>query len=469
MTTRSLSTYMVKSASVGQVFFGSSLINLAAGGQPFITLYAFLSHVEPWPDEYNPDLPSQDQKTIKSVWKKMFVAKRITQNNISPVVPRVDWESGVTYDYYKDDIDMLALDESGFIIKNFYVKNRYDQVFKCLWNNNDNPSTIEPSIQPGTYGINNIFQGADGYKWKYIYTINLQLKRTFMDSEWMPVPYATRDIASSAGLELQGIVVPGLGDVEVVNVLNGGSGYSSTDTSIQIIGDGTVTATAIPIIQNGVIADVIVTDPGLMYSIATAQVVSSSGSGAILTSSVSPVGGHGYDPVTELGCNHVMIVAEFVGTEGGKLPVVSSIGNLPIDYRQVGVMVNPVAKDTFPYYANSNIYSLTTNISVDGGFGDYLPDDRIFQKNAQTGNVIFEATIFNFDITQNIIRVINTSGDLVLGSPIYCDKGTATRTALAVDYPKLMPYTGDILYLENRTSITRSVDGIDQLKFVLGY
>lgn len=468
MTTRSLSTYMVKSASVGQIFFGPILANPIAAGQGFINLYAFLSHVEPWPDEYNPDVPTQDQQTIKSVWKKMFVAKSITQNNISPVIPRINWTSGVVYNYYTDSIDVLALDASGYMIKNFYVKNRYDQVFKCLWNNNGSQSTVEPLIQPGTYGTNNIYQGSDGYKWKYVYTINLQLKRTFMDNDWMPVPYYPNDVVSSAGLELQGIIVPGLGDVEVVNVLNGGSGYYAANTTVLISGDGTITATAEPIIQSGVITDVVVTNPGLMYSRATATVVSSSGSGAILTSPVSPVGGHCYDPVTELGCNHVMVVAEFNGTEGGNLPVVSGIGNIPIDYRQVGVIVNPIAKDTYPFYANESIYSLTTNITVDGGLGDYYADDTIYQKDA-AGNIVFSATIFSFDISQNIIRVINTSGEPVLGSPVYGTTSSATRTAFSVDYPKLMPYTGDILYIENRTSITRSSDGIDQLKFVLGY
>ena len=469
---------MVKAASVGQIYFGPLLLNTYAGGQPFINFYAFLSQVDPWDNELIPDIPTQDQKTIKSVWKKMFVAKKITQNNISPVLPRRDWESGVTYDYYRDDIDMLALDGNGFIIKKFYIKNRYDQVFKCLWNNNGTPSTVEPSIQPGTYGTNNIFQGSDKYKWKYMYTINLQSKLSFMDSEWMPVPYFVRDIASSAGLELQGISVPGLGDVEVVNVLNGGSGYSNV--SIKFSGDGDITATATATVERGVITDVIVTDPGLMYSYANVSITSTSGSGAQLVSPVSPVGGHGYDPVTELGCNHVLITAEFDGDEGGELPVVSGIGLIPVDFRQVGVMVNPIAKDTFPLYANAAIYSLTTNITVDGGTGDYFADDFIYQANAEipvdklndptyTDTINFSATILSFDIGPNILRLINTTGTPILGRRIYSKTGTATRTALAVDYPNLLPFTGDILYFENRTSITRSADGREQLKFVLGY
>ena len=61
------------------------------------------------------------------------------------------------FDYYQDNVDMLAVDENDFLIKSFYIKNRYDQVFKCLWNNNAQPSTREPYFEPGTYGSNNLF------------------------------------------------------------------------------------------------------------------------------------------------------------------------------------------------------------------------------------------------------------------------------------------------------------------------
>ena len=46
-------------------------------------------------------------------------------------------------------------DNEGNLIYSFYVRNNLDQIFKCLWNNNENESTIEPILEPGTNYNNN--------------------------------------------------------------------------------------------------------------------------------------------------------------------------------------------------------------------------------------------------------------------------------------------------------------------------
>ena len=52
---------------------------------------------------------------------------------------------------------------------NFYVMNSERNVYKCLDNNNnDSGSTVEPT---GTDTI--VLSTADGYKWKYMYTLSL--------------------------------------------------------------------------------------------------------------------------------------------------------------------------------------------------------------------------------------------------------------------------------------------------------
>ena len=114
--------------------------------------YCFLGKVGPWSDDTNPPTPTQDQKTIKNIFKNIFVLKKIGADGVTPVIARVDWSQGVTYDYYRDDINLLATDPiTRLPVFNFYVKNSYDQVFKCLWNNNGSPSLNEPFFQPGSY------------------------------------------------------------------------------------------------------------------------------------------------------------------------------------------------------------------------------------------------------------------------------------------------------------------------------
>jgi hypothetical protein len=213
--------------------------------EPITAFYCFLAKPLPWVDNINPPVPSTDLKSLKQVYKNMFIVKKIKTNDISPVIQRVDWTSGVTYDYFQDDVDMFEKDMNGYITKVFYVKNKYDQVFKCLWNNNGEPSTAEPYFEPGTYTANKMFQGEDNYKWKFMYTIDTGLKLKFMDREWMPVA-----IGSNTPNPL--ITSAGAGSLDVINVIDGGSGYDPGNSVVQVVitGDGTGAAATATLKEN---------------------------------------------------------------------------------------------------------------------------------------------------------------------------------------------------------------------------
>ena len=172
-------TYYQNYSEIEKDFYAP--VSILPNGKSIQTMYCFLGRVTPWTDDTVPEVPLQTQRYLKSTYKDIFIMKRITTNDISPVIQRNDWESGFIYDAYVDDADMYALDENGYLLYTFYVKNRYDQVFKCLWNSNRAESINEPFFQPGSYQTNNIFYGDDGYKWKYIYTIDIGRKNKFMD------------------------------------------------------------------------------------------------------------------------------------------------------------------------------------------------------------------------------------------------------------------------------------------------
>ena len=427
-------------------------------------MYCFLAHVSPWDDVNNPPIPTQDQLSLKTLMKSIFAAKNITANDISPVIRRVDWLSGIIYDYYQDNVDMLAADLNGNLIKSFYVRNRYDQVFKCLWNNNGGISTNEPYFEPGTYNTNNVYQGFDGYKWKYIYTIDISLKVNFMDSTWMPVQV---EEYISNPLKYPSV---GYGSIDVINVINGGSGYNAANSTIYVGVAGSNTASAIgsPVVVNGVITDIIVTNPGTNYISANISITSIPpiGSGATAIAPVSPIGGHGTDPLSELGCRNVMITSTFNG------PELDSFGNMmiPIDitYYQIGLMVNPTSLKNSPDIATSSIYKTSTDLVVAGGSGLYSADELVYQGPSLT-SATFVGTMLSFDPAADIIKVINTSGYLTTNAPIYGSSSSTVRTLLTYSIPDMITLSGDIMYIDNRSGITRSSDGIEQFKIVLGY
>ena len=334
MATKNLLTYNAKVSSVEEAYFAPVAVVPPYYAVPLSSLYCFLSKVDPWPDDNNPPTPTQDQKYIKQVFKNMFVAKNITSNDISPVIKRVDWTTGVTYDYYRSDVDMFALNSDGTPVYSFYVRNQYDQVFKCLWNAGV-PSTVEPYFEPGSYGTNNIYLGADGYKWKYMYTIDTGTKVKFMNADWLPVPVGANTpnpLLSAAGA----------GNIDVINVTNGGTGYDLANAivTVTVTGDGTG-ATGTVEVTDGVITDIVVTSTGTNYTYANVSITSTIGSNAIAIAPPSPIGGHSFDPISELGTSHVMFAVEFNGSEGETIPT-------DITFHQLGILINPTTSELSP-------------------------------------------------------------------------------------------------------------------------
>ena len=450
-------TYNNSRFNVASVYY-SPTATIPVTGQILGSYYCFLSRVLPWTNDTLPPLPSQDMKYIKQTFKNMFVAKKITTNDISPVIERIDWNTGTVYDYYRDDVDMFTLDTNGTITKLFYIKNRFDQVFKCLWNNSGALSTVEPYFEPGTFNANQIFQGADDYKWKYMYTITSGNKLKFMDDAWMPVPIGTRipnPVSSYSGI----------GGIEVINITTTGSNYDSANALISVVitGDGTG-ASGSAIISGNTISDITVANTGSNYTYANVSIVSAQGSGATATAFVSPIGGHGYDPVTELGARHVMLTCTFAKDESGKLPT-------DIDFRQLGIIVNPFAYfGTTVGMANASIYSTTTNFTLSQGFGAFTPDEIVYQSS--TGLLVdssFSATVLSFDQTTNTLKLINTLGTANNSGIIYGNSTGTTRVVLQQQTPTFIPYSGYMIYLENREPIQRNSDGSEQFKLVLGY
>ena len=466
MANKNILTTGAKVSAVELTYIAPASVAAPYFSVPVATTYCFLSKATPWPDDNDPPIPTADVKYTKQVQKNMFVAKLISINDISPVIERIDWTSGTVYEHYQDNIDMIELDDNGYLIHTFYIKNKYDQVFKCLWNNNDQPSTIEPYFEPGTYGTNNIFKGTDGYKWKYMYVIDTGLKVKFMDKKWIPV-----SVGANTPSPL--ITAAGAGSIDVINVTNGGSGYDPANAaiSITITGDGSG-ATAAADVSDGIINDIIVTNPGSNYTYANVIISSTLGSGAVAEAPASPVGGHSFDPISELGCSHIMFTSEFNGSESDLIPT-------DIDFHQLGLVINPSSlgsqtiatnlglNSTLP--ANGVIYKTTTDLIVAPGFGTYVQDEVVFQgPDDNIENATFTATALSFNTSTNVLRLINTTGTLTRNAPVRNVPKT-NRTLLDYTTPDFSALSGYVTYIENRSGVQRSSDGIEQIRIVLGY
>lgn len=457
MANKNLLTTQSKVVQIEQTYYSPEIVVPPALTVPVGTMYCFLSKVDPWTDDNDPPQPTGDTYYLKQVFKNMFAAKLIKTGDISPVIQRINWSTGAVYAYFNDVVDMTEKDANGKLVHEYYVKNKYDQVFKCLWNNNGGVSTNEPYFEPGSYGTNGIYQGPnDQYKWKYMYTIDTGLKVKFMDESWIPVAVGQNipnPIETTAGA----------GSLDVINLTNNGSSYDSTNSpiTITITGDGTGASATATSNASGMIADIVVTNAGSNYTFASVTITSAAGSGAVAIAPTSPIGGHGFDPISELGCSNVMITSEFNGSEGDKLPT-------DIDFHQIGIVHMPTAYSLSGLPANGAIYRTTTDLTVAPGFGVFTNDEIVYQgESLETAT--FTARVLSFNTSTNQIYAINKVGTMTTNAPIFGNTSKTARTLLSYSSSDFVPFSGYITYIQNRSSIQRSIDGIEQFRFVLGY
>ena len=296
-----------------------------------------------------------------------------------------------------------------------------------------------------------------------MYVIDSRSVKDFLDSTWMPVPITLIPGLAYSGQTLDPIENSiGFGGVEVINVTHSGSGYDPANNiiTVSITGDGKGAA-AEAVVVDGSINDIIVTSPGSNYTYANVSIVSLSGSGATAIAPASPIGGHGYDAPSELGATQIMYSVEFNAGEDEIIPT-------DITYNQIGLLYDPLSHSTYPNFANGAIYKTTTDFIVSSGKGVYLSDEIIYQGET-VDNYTFKAKILSFDPGTNVMRLINTQGDYTLNATVYGHGTGTTRTLMQVSTPDFIKYSGYLAYIENRSAITRSVDGIEQFKFVLQY
>ena len=84
-------------------------------------------------------------------------------------------------------------------------------------------------------------------------------------------------------------------------------------------------------------------------------------------------------------------------------------------------------------------------------------------------NPTFKATVLSFNTSTNVIYAINTNGTPTLNQPIFGSSSSTVRPLLGKTGPDFISFSGYLAYIENRSGVQRSSDGIEQFKFVLGY
>jgi hypothetical protein len=417
--------------------------------------YLFVGRSEPWASETSPDVPYDNTFSYHTdTWQRMTAMKEITDLDITFGVPRYQWISGTTYSEYDDRDAALAT-------RPYYVISDNNNVYLCLKSggiSTQNPDTT--GVQ--TNGIID-FSGSDGYVWKYLFTVSTDDSIKFLTSAFIPVRYITAqpavgaDTALSNQWDVQQNAVDGA--VYNIKVSNGGSGYTSAPT-VTVTGDGTgLTATAV--ISGGVVTGVNVTAAGTGYNQVGVTLSGGGGSGATAYGVIGPKSGFGADPREDLRAHYVTLNVSLVYADGQGDFIV---GN---DFRQIGIIRNPYNFGTTTA-ATAETLSATKALVVALG-GSFANDSEI--EGTVSGA---KAIVDSYDSVNGIIRFHQTeatgyvdfdTGDFIR---VVGDAG-AGQDCTAINNPEVQPYSGEVIFLENRTPVNRASDQIETIKLVLEF
>lgn len=410
-------------------------------------IFAILGKETPWNDgTESAPTPGQSIRNLNSYYDRGMVAKRISQENASFVIPRVNWTANTLYTFATCGICPAGTP--------FYVLNSKDQVFKCLWNNGGTNSNTEPQLTLSSTSLEEpFFKTEDGYKWKYLYTLTSQQKQKFLTQDYMPVVY-NRFVRTAAVNR----------SIDIVRVTNSGNNYvdGTTQDIITIDGDGSG-AILKANVSAGKVIEVVVQNRGKDYTKANltfSDVAGGIGTGAAAEVVLSPQNGHGYDPVEELYANTIMFNVDFDGTENDIFPADN-------EYREIVLLKNPYEYGTTEL-AGDQLYTMYTKIKVSPGVGDFNNDEIVFQ-GVTLETSTFNADVISFDEAQNLLYVNNIRGTLSTNEPIKGYTTGAIRVAINKTNPTLELYTGKILYISDKNPVTRDPDQIDRIRFILKF
>ena len=450
-----------------------------------------------------PPTPVDDVSSEFYVWDQTIAGKNISSSDISRVLPRRDWANSTTFDMYDDTISSSNTTTSGatnLYDSTFFFRTSDNRVYKVLDNNG---GTAYSGSEPTSESTSPFASG--GYILKYMYKITASEQTKFLTTDFMPV--STDSTVSAAATD---------GKIESL-VVTGGSGYTNGTYYAAVYGDGANAGTSsgavirITVASNtiqsfGLTAgtDTTINSGGSGYTFGTVNLGSGftfsdaslssasamGGSGGSIRVVISPKEGHGNDAVAELGGHYVMMNTLFIGAERDDLLT----GN---DFRNIAIAVDPTDFGTSTVATDSTIrQTYALKLASSGLSGTFTADEKITQ--ASTGAV---GKVVEWDSSLSILYyqqerygdfgTVSSSGAYIAfsganavtgadsgatGTPdADADSAVTLANGQSITFtngyanPELEPDSGNIIYNENRSPISRATDQTEDIKIIVEF
>lgn len=255
----------------------------------------------------------------------------------------------------------------------------------------------------------------------------------------------------------------------------------------QIIGDGhgqEIVLTASGTAANSV-GGVTVVNSGNSFTTATLNVLQQGtgvGGDAVITPIIPPKGGHGYDPVTELGGYFIMINTKLTQDESGSFTTTN-------DFRKIGLLTDPNSDGAFAKYTGTTATQAKT-FTYTSNTGAFSGDTTITQTASGA-----TAYVVDVNATASTIRVIdvtngaNTSAGYdgkpgsfqVTTTNVASSTTGVSPTTSLISYPggqatlvnvangSMQIGSGDVIYIENRAPVARASDQTEDIKLIIEF
>ena len=461
--------------------------------------YIFIGRSHAWTDDTSPPAPANSQSEEIGAYEDMIALKKVSSTDISHGLVRYDWTSGTKYDEYRDNYSSSNTTNvtgvSNFFDGRGYVITDEFKVYKCLKTGMSGGSTVASTVKPTSVDTANPQVTGDGYMWKFMYSVVASDVIKFVTNDFIPVKSigaksavagsgtnggfgSTATDDGSAQWDVENAAVDGAIYHYVVTAA--GSGYSngssgSFTVDIAVEGDGSG-AVATLTFASGSLSSVAFKDTssyGSGYKRASFPTLNSAisglsaGSGATIHPVISPINGHGADPIEELGGNYAIVNSRLEFGEGS--------GDFPTDndFRRIGLIKNPVQSSDGTISSASSMTATNqltvadaSSISVDDLLTDAASESATTAKVrvvSKTGNVL------------KTLPVVNSGGEYVAfaNSDEVFRNGAGTKSTdvtgsgVSASHPEMTRFTGQILYVENRGAVSRAADQIEDIKLII--
>ena len=432
--------------------------------------YAAIGRSEAWNDSDVSPTPLRTKSEENDFRNSMQSMKLVA--DVSLVIPRYNWSSGTFYSAY-DDTQVGNTNA-------YYVINANQQVYMVLRASVSATGTaVASTVEPTGNTTGTPFKTSDGYVWKFMYSISAVDANKFQSANFIPVKNIPFTNVNSSVAEVEQKAVQDAavhGQIIGYGIESAGAGYGSAPT-LTVQGNGS-NAAATATISGGQVVKVEVADSsdaslkianfGSGYDYANVEV---SGGSPTKPVKVRPIlansGGLGHDATIDFKASAIMFNAKPSGTE--TLDFV--IGQ---DFRQVGLIKNPQV-DSAGHGGNGVSTAFTSSTgralkalnfsAVNTAFGE---DKTILGVTSgakafidkDSGNSVFyhqnDDTGFKSFQAGETVSETNGTGEGVL------DSAGAFETTFEVN-----PHTGELLYIDNRSAVTRSADQTEDIKIVI--